>query len=116
MRDAAGEAADALHLLRLPQLLLELALLGDVGGRADQAIQLAGVVVDVEGAVADPAHRAVGADDAVDLVVLVAARPGVGGLLDALAIVRVHGVHPHAGVATRLSHERPKIVSNAGLT
>ena len=97
VRDAAGEAADDLHLLRLLQLLLELALLGDVGGRADQAIQLAGVVVHVERAVADPAHRAIGADDAIDLVELVAPRPGVGGLLDALAIVRVHGVHPHAG-------------------
>ena len=98
MRDAAGEAADDLHLLRLLQLLLEVTLLRDVGGRADQAIQLAGLVVQVEGAVADPAHRAVGADDAIDLVVLAAPRSGVGGLFDALAIVRVHGVHPHAGV------------------
>ena len=30
VRDAAGELADRLHLLRLPQLLLELAPLGDV--------------------------------------------------------------------------------------
>ena len=97
MRDAAGEAADDLHLLRLLQLLLELALLGDVGRRADQSIHLAGIVVHVEGAVADPAHRAIGADDAIDLVVVAAPRPGVRRLLDALAIVRVHGVHPHAG-------------------
>ena len=52
---------------------------------------LAGVVVDVEGAIADPAHRAVGPDDAIDLVVVAAPRPRVGGLLDALAIVGVHG-------------------------
>ena len=30
MRDAAGQLADRLHLLRLPQLLLELPALGDV--------------------------------------------------------------------------------------
>ena len=30
MRDAAGKVADGLHLLRLPQLVFELLLLGDV--------------------------------------------------------------------------------------
>ena len=35
MRDAAGELADGLHLLRLPQLLFELAPLGDVAGVED---------------------------------------------------------------------------------
>ena len=42
MRDAAGQLADRLHLLRLPQLLLELAALGDVprvdDNRADRRI------------------------------------------------------------------------------
>ena len=32
MRDAAGEPADRLHLLGLPELVLEAALLGDVLG------------------------------------------------------------------------------------
>ena len=59
---------------------------------------------------------AVGADDAIDLVVVAAPQTGVGGLLDALAIVRVDGVHPHAWGRATLSHERPKIVSKAGLT
>ena len=77
MGHAAGQLADGLHLLRLAQLLLELALLGDVGGRADQALHLAGLVAQGEGAVADPAHRAVGPHDAIDLVVVAAPRPRV---------------------------------------
>ena len=117
VRDAAGEPADDLHLLRLLQLLLELALLGDVGGGADHADAPRRLVVDVEGAIADPAHGAVGPDDAVDLVVVAAAQARIGGLLDALAIVR-DAPRPSTGSATaaRLSHGRPKIVSKAGLT
>ena len=67
-----------------------------------------------EGAIADPAHRAVGTDDAVDLVVVAAARPRVGGLLDPLAIVRVDGVHPHPGASSRISRGAAEIRLEGG--
>ena len=41
--DAAGEPADRLHLLRLPELLLERPPLGDVHGHRDQGVPFAGI-------------------------------------------------------------------------
>jgi isocitrate dehydrogenase (NAD+) len=60
VRDPAGELADGLHLLRLPELLLQAALVGDVDGGADDAEHLAGGVGDREGTVADPTFPTVG--------------------------------------------------------
>jgi hypothetical protein len=49
VRDAAGEASDRLELLALPQLFLELALLGDVLGHRDHVVGLAVGVADEGG-------------------------------------------------------------------
>ena len=46
VRDAAGELADRLHLLRLPQLLLDRAALGEVARDLGEAHDCAGLVVD----------------------------------------------------------------------
>ena len=39
VRHAAGEAADRLHLLRLAELCLELALLGEIDPRANHRLR-----------------------------------------------------------------------------
>ena len=43
MRDAAGELADRIHLLRLAQLLLQLVAFGDIGERECHAFDLAAI-------------------------------------------------------------------------
>ena len=43
MRDAAGQPADRLHLLRLPQALFEIALHGDVARDDDEARELVAI-------------------------------------------------------------------------
>ncbi len=59
MRDPAGQVADRLHLLRLPQLLFRQLLLGDVELYADGAARLA-ILLEHEPAQAfEPAHGAV---------------------------------------------------------
>ena len=48
MRDAAGQPAHRLHLLRLPELLLHPPMRGDVIRHAGDAIHLAGAIADQE--------------------------------------------------------------------
>ena len=65
VRDAAREPADRLHLLRLPELILELAAVGDVLHRADHLRGPAlGVPEDVR-LLVHPADGAIGTDDAM---------------------------------------------------
>src|SRR5581483_3917664 len=60
MRDAAGQAADSLHLLRLPQLLLEALARREIDERGDQTQQLA-VARDREESNLDLEARPIGA-------------------------------------------------------
>ena len=75
MGDAAGETADRLHLLRLAQLILEVAPVRDVLHGADHADGAAVGVVNDVGELVDPAHRPVGAHDPVLDVVALARFP-----------------------------------------
>ena len=61
--DAAGELADRLHLLRLPQLLLELLLLGDVEEEALVADDRAVLVADRDRLVEHPDDASVARDE-----------------------------------------------------
>ena len=64
MRDAAGELADGVHLLRLRELLLELALLGGVERVEERALAVAVGVADR----AQPdAHRATAFPDEAEI-------------------------------------------------
>ena len=94
--DAAGEPADRLHLLRLAQLQLELATLGHVGHRADDANRGAMLTAD------DVAAIEHGRPAAVPSVKAILARPeGISALDrrpegrgDALPIVGMQLLHP----------------------
>ena len=61
--DAAGELADGLHLLRVAQLGLELALDGDVAADAEQRGNLAAGIAQGAGLGPEPAAHAGDADD-----------------------------------------------------
>ncbi len=59
VRDAAGQPADAVHLLRVLELDLQLGVLGDVHVRAEQADGRAGLIAQPRGAREDVAIRPV---------------------------------------------------------
>ena len=77
MRDAAGEASDGFHLLRLLILLLEVTALGDVQGNPDAAHWRAALVEVHAARAGQPPHAAVGPDRPVLDREIVANRPGV---------------------------------------
>jgi len=69
MRDSARQRSDRLQLLRLPELLLQMAPLGDVLRRADDAINRPRLVLDRKSPVAHPAQLSVGSHDPVDFMI-----------------------------------------------
>ena len=89
-----GQRADGLHFLRLPKLLLHCAVVRDVLGRADDAVDAAGLVVDWKRAVANPAHGAVGPRDAVRFVVVAARLLRHRRPSHALPIFRMNALQP----------------------
>ncbi len=96
VREAGGQAADALHLLRLSRLLFRRLPIGHVTGHANDALHVPLTVPDRECAFADPAHGAVRTQNAVFLIVLAAQLIGQCRADDALAIVGVDRVGPAA--------------------
>ena len=95
VRDAAGELADRLHLLRLQQVRLELPAVGDVDHQPAQRPGPRGH----PHAVAQPQRAPVGGDDAVlELVV------GAGG-------DRLGGAREHLVAIGRVEHARPRAVA-----
>ncbi len=98
MRDAARELTDGLHLLGLPELILKLAAHRDVGGHAGVAAHRAIRVADGKRAVLNPAHRAVGPEDAVFHVVGLAGLQAVPLGLDARRVLGVDCFQPRLRV------------------
>ena len=98
--DAAREPAEALHLLRVPQLLLEPAHVGDVGREAGEAHDLPRLVADGLAAVVHVDDRAVRAHHAV--LGLVAVEPAGPGRVDARAVAGMHALQP----ARRVGEQR----------
>ena len=98
--DAAREPAEAVHLLRVPQLLLEPAHVGDVGREAGEAHDLPRLVADGLAAVVHVDDRAVRAHHAV--LDLVAVEPAGPGRVDARAVAGMHALQP----ARRVGEQR----------
>ena len=65
MRDAAGQLADCVHLLRLDQLIFERTLLADIGQRSGEFDRLAFRVPEQHGLVEEMLVVAVGAHPAI---------------------------------------------------
>ena len=104
--DAAGEAPDRFHLLRLQQLLLGAPHVGDVLGQSDHPVELAAGVVDRERAGAHPAGGAVGTHHAEVTRDRLALLDRLPRLADHRGIVGMDRLDPGAGIAVRL-FERP---------
>ncbi len=94
VRNAARQRADRLHALRPQQLLLKLAMLGDILGHTDDAGDVPGRVLDRKGPVSNPTHVSVWPDDPVNLVKLVGRGTRPYGLIHALAILGVNCLRP----------------------
>src|SRR5262249_31786913 len=96
---------------RAPQLLagadalLHSLALGDVGGDAGRAVRLALAIADERPTNEDPGRRAIGADDAVFLLVRIAAsgEQGGEGVFDWRAIFGVDRGDPLAGIGVDLA-------------
>ena len=100
--DAAGQPADGFHLLGVAQLVLEVALRRDVGDDAGDLHRAAAGADAYLGAVAHPADRAVGTDDAVLLARRMARlQPGDGPFKDR-AVLGVDEVAPGLQAAQQL--------------
>lgn len=92
--DTAREGADGLDALGVEKLILQFFALGDVFRGADDAHDRAGGIPDGVGVIAHPADAAVGADDAVGLVVGAGRLLFAGGEPDALPVFGMDAVEP----------------------
>jgi hypothetical protein len=109
VRDAAGELADHLHLLRLPELLLEVVPLGHVAADPLEGHRVSGLVADDAQARLDPRGRPVLPQQPVHDRLRDVAGPG-DERLGRRAVVRVDDPHCEPGVCVELL---PRVAGDA---
>src|SRR4029450_11465812 len=90
--NSAGEMTDGLHLLRLPILLLERALLGDILCDADVFPHVAVLARDRKPSVPDASNLAVGTQNPVFVAERLGRRLRLEPLRDAIEVLGMYGV------------------------
>ena len=98
MGDPARQSANGFHLLRLAQLLLQIAIFCDILGHANPAPDRAGGITNRKGAVTNAALGSIWPDNSVFLIVRALSPLDLQGADHAIPITGTNRIEPHVGL------------------